>query len=64
MSLGMDMRSAGVVGSGTMGAGIAEVLARAGLTVTAAEADPDALSPPLLREYAIGGLPATEGGAS
>ncbi len=34
----------GVVGLGTMGAGIAEVFARAGLTVTAVEADPDALS--------------------
>jgi len=40
----MDIRSAGVVGLGTMGAGIAEVLARAGLTVTAVEADPDALA--------------------
>ncbi len=40
----MGMRSAGVVGLGTMGAGIAEVLARAGLTVTVVEADPDALS--------------------
>src|SRR5258707_15667832 len=44
LSLGMGIRSAGVVGLGTMGAGIAEVLARAGLTVTAAEADADALS--------------------
>ncbi len=40
----MDVREVGVVGLGTMGAGIAEVLARAGLRVTAAEADPDALS--------------------
>jgi len=40
----MDIRSAGVVGLGTMGAGIAAVLARAGLTVTVVEADPDALS--------------------
>jgi 3-hydroxybutyryl-CoA dehydrogenase len=40
----MDIRSVGVVGLGTMGAGIAEVLARAGLTVTAVEADPDALA--------------------
>ncbi len=34
----------GVVGLGTMGAGIAEVFARGGLAVTAVEADPDALS--------------------
>jgi len=40
----MDIRSAGVVGLGTMGAGIAEVLVRVGLTVTVVEADPDALS--------------------
>src|SRR5258708_34467059 len=44
VSLGMDIRSAGVVGLGTMGAGIAEVLVRVGLTVTVVEADPDALS--------------------
>src|SRR5258708_37266065 len=44
VSLGMDIRSAGVVGLGTMGAGIAEVLVRAGLTMTVVEADPDALS--------------------
>ncbi len=44
VSLGMGIRSAGVVGLGTMGAGIAEVLAMAGLTVTVVEADPDALS--------------------
>lgn len=40
----MEIRDVGVVGLGTMGAGIAEVFARAGLTVTAVEADPDALS--------------------
>jgi len=40
----MEIRSVGVVGLGTMGAGIAEVFARAGLSVTAVEADPDALS--------------------
>jgi len=40
----MDIRSAGVVGLGTMGAGIAEVLVRVGLTVTVVEADPGALS--------------------
>src|ERR1022692_2083410 len=40
----MVIREVGVVGLGTMGAGIAEVFARAGLTVTAVEADPDALS--------------------
>lgn len=35
----MNVREVGVVGLGTMGAGIAEVLARAGLQATAAEAD-------------------------
>src|SRR5258708_28192772 len=40
----MNIRGVGVVGLGTMGAGIAEVFARAGLTVTAVEADPEALS--------------------
>ncbi|HUZ56122.1 MAG TPA: 3-hydroxyacyl-CoA dehydrogenase NAD-binding domain-containing protein [Streptosporangiaceae bacterium] len=40
----MEIRAVGVVGLGTMGAGIAEVFARAGLRVTAVEADPDALS--------------------
>ena len=40
----MDVREVGVVGLGTMGAGIAEVFARAGLRVTAVEADPEALS--------------------
>ena len=40
----MEIREVGVVGLGTMGAGIAEVFARAGLSVTAVEADPDALS--------------------
>src|ERR1022692_2258192 len=40
----MEIRAVGVVGLGTMGAGIAEVFARAGLSVTAVEADPDALS--------------------
>ncbi len=39
----MDIREVGVIGLGTMGAGIAEVVARAGLTVTAVEADPQAL---------------------
>ena len=34
----------GVIGLGTMGAGIAEVFARAGLSVTAIEADADALA--------------------
>jgi 3-hydroxybutyryl-CoA dehydrogenase len=42
--LAMDIRSVGVVGLGTMGAGIAEVLAGAGLPVIAVEADPDALA--------------------
>ncbi|GII75112.1 hypothetical protein Sru01_00940 [Sphaerisporangium rufum] len=36
-------RTAGVVGLGTMGAGIAEVFARAGLEVTGVEVDPGAL---------------------
>ena len=40
----MDIREVGVVGLGTMGAGIAEVFARAGLRVTAVEADAQALS--------------------
>ena len=40
----MEIREVGVVGLGTMGAGIAEVFARAGLRVTAVEADPEALS--------------------
>jgi 3-hydroxybutyryl-CoA dehydrogenase len=40
----MEIREVGVVGLGTMGAGIAEVFARGGLGVTAIEADPDALS--------------------
>ncbi|HEX5188233.1 MAG TPA: 3-hydroxyacyl-CoA dehydrogenase NAD-binding domain-containing protein [Streptosporangiaceae bacterium] len=39
----MDVREVGVVGLGTMGAGIAEVFARAGFLVTAVEADPEAL---------------------
>jgi len=40
----MDIREVGVVGLGTMGAGIAEVFARAGLRVTAVEADAGTLS--------------------
>ncbi len=40
----MDIREVGVVGLGTMGAGIAEVFARGGLRVTAVEADPQALA--------------------
>lgn len=39
----MEIRHVGIVGLGTMGAGITEVAARAGLTVTAVEADPAAL---------------------
>ena len=39
----MDIRQVAVVGLGTMGAGIAEVFARAGLDVVAIEADPAAL---------------------
>ena len=38
-----EFASAGVVGLGTMGAGIAEVFARHGLNVVAVELDPDAL---------------------
>ena len=40
----MDIREVAVVGLGTMGAGIAEVFARAGIGVVAIEADPEALS--------------------
>lgn len=39
----MEIRNTAVIGLGTMGAGITEVLARAGLTVTVIEVDPDAL---------------------
>jgi 3-hydroxybutyryl-CoA dehydrogenase len=39
----MDIREVAVVGLGTMGAGIAEVFARSGVSVVAIEADPDAL---------------------
>jgi 3-hydroxybutyryl-CoA dehydrogenase len=39
----MEIRQVAVVGLGTMGAGIAEVVARAGLGVVAIEADPAAL---------------------
>lgn len=39
----MEIRTVGVVGLGTMGAGIAEVFARGGLEVTAVEVDPRAL---------------------
>jgi 3-hydroxybutyryl-CoA dehydrogenase len=39
----MEISEVAVVGLGTMGAGIAEVLARGGLRVTAIEADPPAL---------------------
>jgi 3-hydroxybutyryl-CoA dehydrogenase len=39
----MDIREVAVIGLGTMGAGIAEVLARGGLQVVAVEADPGAL---------------------
>jgi 3-hydroxybutyryl-CoA dehydrogenase len=39
----MEIREAAVVGLGTMGAGIAEVLARAGIGVVAIEVDADAL---------------------
>jgi 3-hydroxybutyryl-CoA dehydrogenase len=40
----MEIRVIGVIGLGTMGAGIAEVFARGGYTVIAAEADPQALA--------------------
>jgi len=40
----MEIRTAGVVGLGAMGAGIAEVFARGGLEVTAVEVDADALA--------------------
>lgn len=39
----MEIRDVAVVGLGTMGAGIAEVFARAGIGVVAIEADPEAL---------------------
>ena len=39
-----DLTEVGVVGLGTMGAGISEVLARAGLSVTAVDVDDDALA--------------------
>ncbi|KQS73274.1 3-hydroxyacyl-CoA dehydrogenase family protein [Modestobacter sp. Leaf380] len=39
-----ELSEVGVVGLGTMGAGITEVLARAGLSVTAVEIDEDALA--------------------
>jgi 3-hydroxybutyryl-CoA dehydrogenase len=40
----MEIREVAVVGLGTMGAGIAEVFARAGIGVVAIEVDPDALT--------------------
>jgi 3-hydroxybutyryl-CoA dehydrogenase len=40
----MEIREVAVVGLGTMGAGIAEVFARAGIGVVAIEADPEALA--------------------
>jgi len=39
-----DFRTVGVIGLGTMGAGIAEVLARSGLTVVGVEVDDEALA--------------------
>jgi 3-hydroxybutyryl-CoA dehydrogenase len=44
MGATMDIREVAVVGLGTMGAGIAEVFARAGINVVAIEADPQAMS--------------------
>jgi 3-hydroxybutyryl-CoA dehydrogenase len=41
---GMDIREVAVIGLGTMGAGIAEVFARAGIGVVAIEVDPTALN--------------------
>src|SRR5215472_17188252 len=40
----MDIREVAVIGLGTMGAGIAEVFARAGIGVVAIEADPQAMN--------------------
>ncbi len=45
----MEIRAVAVIGLGTMGAGIAEVFARAGLPVTGIEADPAALAAGLAR---------------
>src|SRR5437764_15355856 len=43
-SVARELNEVGVVGLGTMGAGITEVLARAGLSVTAVEINDDALA--------------------
>src|SRR5215212_171498 len=43
-SVARELTEVGVVGLGTMGAGIAEVLSRAGLSVTAIEVNDDALA--------------------
>ena len=40
----MEIREVAVVGLGTMGAGIAEVFARAGIGVVAIEVDPQAMT--------------------
>lgn len=52
----MEIREVRVIGLGTVGAGIAEVFARAGIPVTAVEADGGALAPPpLLAQCATSG---------
>ncbi|HEX9624489.1 MAG TPA: 3-hydroxyacyl-CoA dehydrogenase NAD-binding domain-containing protein [Streptosporangiaceae bacterium] len=50
----MEIRTVGVVGLGTMGAGIAEVFARGGLPVTAVEVDSDALARGLVEHARAG----------
>jgi len=63
----MDIREVAVIGLGTMGAGIAEVFARAGIGVVAIEADPQALNrglgfldASLSKAVSRGKLPASE----
>jgi len=63
----MDIREVAVIGLGTMGAGIAEVFARAGISVIAIEADPQAMSvglghldASLSKAVSRGKLPASE----
>jgi 3-hydroxybutyryl-CoA dehydrogenase len=57
----MEIREVAVIGLGTMGAGIAEVFARAGLAVTAI--DMDRAPVPLLAEHATARLAFHAGGS-